>query len=113
MLFFGVFVLSSSVRAQEMGQIAGGYGEISVRAPGVYRNAQFAVSTQARRMGAKVQLVKVLKAEQQVVAGMNYRLCIRVKMIGSARRFRTATVVVYQNLRKKRVLTSWSFGRCG
>jgi hypothetical protein len=65
-LAFGVLVFNSSARAQETDPIVGGYGEISVRAPGVYRNAQFAVATQARRMGAKVQLVRVLKAEQQV-----------------------------------------------
>jgi hypothetical protein len=112
--FFGILVLgilafSSGVRAQEH-PIVGGYGSISVRSAEAQSAAKFAVSARARRTGKRIVLWKVLKAEQQVVAGMNYRVCMRVFENGKAR---TVTAVVYKNLRQKRSLTGWTVGRCG
>lgn len=108
-LGFGVMAFSSSVRAQDE-PIVGGYGKISARSADAQSSAKFAVSARARRTGKRIVLWKVLKAEQQVVAGMNYKVCMRVFENGKAR---TVTAVVYKNLRQKRSLTSWSAGGCG
>jgi hypothetical protein len=116
--FFGIIVLgtlafSSGVRAQEHSQdhpIVGGYGTISARSAEAQSAAKFAVAARARRTGKRIVLWKVLKAEQQVVAGMNYRVCMRVFENGKER---TVTAVVYKNLRRKWSLTSWTRGGCG
>ena len=49
-------------------------------------------------------LVKILQAQQQVVAGMNYKLVLRVRADGSER---DAEVVIYQNLKHQYEVTSW------
>jgi hypothetical protein len=58
----------------------------------------------------RVTLVKILKAEQQVVAGMNYRLCMTVKNQRGLRR--TVTAVVYETPNGFMRSTSWSTGGC-
>ena len=55
--------------------LVGGYSEVSVTNEQVIAAAQFAVKTQALSVerAPVITLVEILKAEQQVVAGMNYR----------------------------------------
>lgn len=108
-LVLGVFAFSSGVRAQEH-PFVGGYGSISAKSAEAQSAAKFAVSVRARRTGKRIVLWKVLKAEQQVVAGMNYRVCMRVFENGKAR---TVTAVVYKNLHRKWSLTSWRVRGCG
>lgn len=108
-LGFGVLAFSSSAFAQDE-PIVGGYGKISAKSAEAQSGAKFAVSTRARRTGKRIVLWKVLRAEQQVVAGMNYKVCMRVFENGKAR---TVTAVVYKNLKNKRSLTSWTTGGCG
>lgn len=108
-LVLGIMASNSGVHAQD-GPIVGGYGKISVKSAEAQSSAKFAVSARARRTGKRIVLWKVLMAEQQVVAGMNYKVCMRVFVSGKAR---TVTAVVYKNLRQKLSLTSWSAGGCG
>jgi hypothetical protein len=110
LLLLGIEVLNSHVRAQDNEPFAGGYIKMSADSPEAQSSAKFAVAARGRRMGKRIVLWKVVKAEQQVVAGMNYRLCMRVFENGRAR---TVTAVVYKNLRNKRSLTSWANSRCG
>jgi len=105
-LVLGIMAFTSGVYAQDV-PIAGGYGKISAKSAEAQGSAKFAVSARARRTGKRIVLWKVLNAEQQVVAGMNYKVCMRVFENGKAR---TVTAVVYKNLRNKRSLTSWSNG---
>jgi hypothetical protein len=107
-LIMGALAIQSQTHAQDT-PIVGGYGEISVRSAEAQSSAKFAVSARARRTRKRIVLWKVVKAEQQVVAGMNYRVCMRVFVGGKAR---TVTAVVYKNLRQKRSLTSWQPGGC-
>jgi Aspartic acid proteinase inhibitor len=102
-LFLGILVFGTSARAQD-DPIVGGYGEMSVKSAEALRNARFAVSARARKTGQKIDFVKLVKAEQQVVAGMNFKLRMRVRVKGKVK---TVTAVVYQNLRNKKSLTSW------
>jgi hypothetical protein len=108
-LVIGVLAFNSTVSAQD-GPIVGGYSSISPRSAEAQSAAKFAVAARARRTGKRIVLWKVVRAEQQVVAGMNYRVCMRVFENGKAR---TVTAVVYKNLRRKWSLTSWTRGGCG
>jgi hypothetical protein len=107
-LVIGAFAVNSQMLAQDE-PIVGGYGDMSVKSAEALRNARFAVSSRAKRTGQKIVFVKLLKAEQQVVAGLNYRLCMRVRLNG---RLRTVTAVVYKNLRNRKSLTNWKTGGC-
>lgn len=106
-LLFGAFALGAY--AQD-GQIVGGYGDISIKSREARSAASVAVTQHNRGIRDKVTLVKILKAEQQVVAGMNYRVCLQIKTRRGVNR--TITAVVYQPIRKKMRLTDWEAGGC-
>ena len=88
--------------------ITGAYGDLSVKSSEARVAAAIAIRQHAKR--EKVTLVRIVKAEQQVVAGMNYRICMSVR--GSNGRIRRVTAVVWQPIRKRKRLTNWSNGGC-
>ena len=98
----------SSVFAQQ-GPIAGGYADTSNSDPEVVAAARFAIKTERQKLHARITLLSIKHAEVQVVAGLNYRLCLRVKIKGKTR---NVNVVVYKNLKQKYSLTSWSADGC-
>ena len=73
-----VFALASNDHAQRVG----GYKEIPKTDAGAASAAAFAVSAEAEKKNAKIELVTVEHAESQVVAGTNYRLCLKVTTSG-------------------------------
>jgi hypothetical protein len=99
-----VFTNAGAVSARQTPPVAGGYSEVGANDPGVLRAARFATREEGRRLGRAVSLVAVRRAEQQVVAGLNYRLRLSVQIGGRARE---ADAVVYQNLKGAYSLTSW------
>ena len=109
-MIFGVSAAFTKVAAQTDEPISGGYGTASVTDKEVRKAAAFAVTTRAKRTGKAVTLVSIRKAEIQVVAGLNYRICMRVRE--GRRAVRTATAVVYRDLRKRMSLTRWKNGAC-
>jgi hypothetical protein len=90
-------------------QIAGGYGEASKTDPEVLSAARFVIKQERRKLGRQLSLISIERAEVQVVAGLNYRLCLKVKTKGKPRE---ATAVVYKNLKQKYSLSSWDAGGC-
>jgi hypothetical protein len=96
----------TGLHAQET-PMAGGYQSASVTQPDVMEAARYAVRKQKRKKS--VRLVSIERAETQIVAGMNYRLCLKVKIKGKTR---TVTTVVYKNLEQLYSLTSWKQGKC-
>lgn len=98
----------SSVFAQQR-PIVGGYADASNSDPEVMAAARFAIKTERQKLHARIALLSIKHAEVQVVAGLNYRLCLRVKIKG---RTRNVNVVVYKNLKQKYSLTSWSADGC-
>jgi len=106
MLAFGI---NATISAQDTGQITGGYGDTSVADKDVKSAAAFAVKTRTRQSGKSVALVKVVKAEVQVVAGLNYRICMKVRQGGKTQ---TVTAVVYKDLSNRRQLSRWKSGGC-
>ncbi len=92
-----------AARAQER-PIAGGYIERPTNDRGVTAAAAFAVRERGRQTRRRVTLLSIRRAETQVVAGLNYRLLLSVREGGEVR---DVTAVVYENLRRRRSLTSW------
>ena len=104
----GIHAMGTKVSAQE--DIAGGYGDMSVTDRDARQAAAFAVKTRSSKTSKKITLIKILKAEVQVVAGLNFRVCMRVRE--GKGRVQTVTAVVYRNLRNKRSLSRWKSGGC-
>jgi hypothetical protein len=91
-------------------QRAGGYKEVAKDSPEVEEAAEFAVNEQGRKQELTYKLVAIEKAESQTVAGINYRLCLKVSKDEEATEFVRA--VVYRNLQKQYSLTSWAQEDC-
>ena len=104
---FGIFAAESRVSAQN---ITGGYGDASVMDKDVRRAANFAVLTRSSITGRALKLVRIVKAEVQVVAGLNYRICMTIRE--GRKRAKTVTAVVYKDLRNRRSLSRWKAGGC-
>ncbi len=89
--------------------IAGGYAPTSVSKPDVKLAASAAVIQHGARHKESIKLVAIERAEQQVVAGMNYRMTLKIKRgakAGTAKIERVKTVV-YKDLQGKFALSSW------
>lgn len=83
--------------------LAGGYSPAEIDSD-VRTVAEFAVKTQAESTGRPLRLIKILKAERQVVAGLNYRLEI---VIADGSKRLKAGAVVWKKLDGSLALTSW------
>ena len=94
--------------------MVGGFARESVTNEQVVAAATFAIQTQEKALrkepgaeSAKLELIAILRAERQVVAGMNYRLNLKVKLNGQEK---TADAIVWwQAWRKPEPyqLTAW------
>ncbi len=104
---FGIFAAESRAFGQD---IAGGYGDASVSDKDVRAAANFAIKNRSRSTGKTFTLVRIVKAEVQVVAGLNYRVCMTVRE--GRKRAKTITAVVYKDLRNRRSLSQWKAGGC-
>ena len=96
-------------------QIVGGYKAIAADDAGAQAAAEFAVSAEAAKTSRSIELVSVHKAERQVVAGSNYRLCLKITSQGEdgeADVTHFVQAVVYQNLKREYKLTSWTKSDC-
>ena len=88
----------------------GGYAEASVKEKDVAAAAAFAVKAQEKTLQkkdappVKLALVKILSAQTQVVAGLNFRLKLSVRMHDAPKE---AEAVVYRKLSGEYELTSW------
>lgn len=90
--------------------IAGGYGEADVTDENVVAAAKFAIRKQSRKQKATLVLVEIKAAKMQVVAGLNYEVCM---LISSKAKLKSKPVeqlvktVVYKNLKNVYSLTNW------
>ena len=112
-IFVGCLIFFGSVSASyaQDGQITGGYGEASVKDAEVIKAANFAVKKAAKKEKATIKLIEIKKAQMQVVAGLNYEVCLQVSVKKSGKKAVTqyAKAVVYRNLKSVYSLTSWEF----
>lgn len=114
-VFFGG---TQTVRAQTEDikvPIVGGYSSVETTDAEVVSAANFAVKAQAKKQRGKIKLVNVVKAEQQVVAGRNYQMCLQVEVLEKGKKTavpQTVQTIVFLNLKQKRSLTSWAVAAC-
>lgn len=104
----GGLLIGIGCPSQAADHLVGGYSEASVTNAEVAAAVQFAVKTLAampERM-PDITLVEILSVSQQVVAGMNYRLRMKLKVDG---KHRNVEVVVWRKLDGKHELTSWEW----
>jgi len=95
--------------------MAGSYQNVDVSDSQIVEAAKFAVKAQAKKQKAKIKLSAISKAEQQVVAGMNYRLCLQVQVTEKDKKTavpQTIQIVVFRSLKQKYELTSWAIAAC-
>ncbi len=113
-LTFILFVTSCIIAGCAQEPMVGGFNKASVTGKEVLAAAAFAIKTQEKAMQApkggqstKLELVKILGAEEQVVAGINYQLNLKVKVNGKEKQ--AEAVVWWQAWRKPDPyqLTSW------
>jgi Aspartic acid proteinase inhibitor len=89
--------------------VPGGYSGVNLNDPDVKAAAEFAVAEQGRRDGVALSLLDIVQGQKQVVAGLNYKICIRAR---SGSTTRTAVAVIYKNLQQQYSLTSFQWGKC-
>src|SRR5581483_7469848 len=91
----------------------GGYREIDKSDEGAAAAAEFAVKEVSAKKEITYKLIEIEKAESQVVAGINYRLCLKIgyhKADDDATE--TIRVAVYRSLQNQYSLTSWAEEDC-
>ena len=97
-------------------QRTGGYREIDKTDEGAVAAAEFAVKNQSEKKEITYKLVEIEHAESQVVAGINYRLCLKIgyhKADDDVDTTEFVRVVVYRSLQNQYSLTSWAEENCG
>jgi hypothetical protein len=113
-LLFAMLGFTASLASQPMP--TGGYSAVSANMKDVRNAAAFAIRAETKALREKgdaratrLELVKIITAEKQVVAGMNYRLKLKVKANGKIRE--AEAVVWWQAWRKPApyTLTSWKW----
>ena len=97
-------------------QRTGGYREIDKGDEGAGAAAEFAVKAESEKKEMTYKLVSVEHAETQTVAGINYRLCLKIgyhKQDDDVDTTEFVRVVVYRSLQNQYSLTSWTEENCG
>ncbi|MBS1795349.1 MAG: hypothetical protein JSS81_15945 [Acidobacteria bacterium] len=106
---FVIFAFSAVARAQD-GPIAGGYGDTDVTDKGVVAAAKFAVKKHYRNTKWNATLDAIKNAKVQVVAGLNYQLCLQISTRNRSKKpvVQFVRAIVYRNLKNGFSLTSWT-----
>lgn len=105
---------------QQRVPIVGGFKEAATDDPEVVAAAEYAIRAQNEKEGGSLTLVSIAQAEYQVVAGMNYRLCLKVMAEDETDAdvdANSVQVVVYKKLtrqgeERKYELRSWVVRDC-
>jgi cystatin-C len=95
--------------------IVGGYKPVAKDDAGVLEAAEHALSERGEKESVSLKLVSVERAERQVVAGTNYRLCLRVGIDDEADdsdETQDVKVVVFRSLQNEYSLKSWEVADC-
>lgn len=88
----------------------GGFRAIAKTDPNAVAAVEFAVKTQGAKTNTEIGLIELIRAESQLVQGMNYRLCMHVVTEGGEPTFVQA--VVYVDLKRVHRLMSWADSDC-
>jgi hypothetical protein len=112
-IIFAIAIAFSS--AVVSAQRTGGYREIDKADEGAATAAEFAVKAESEKKEITYKLVSIEHAETQTVAGINYRLCLKVgyhKADDEAETTESVRVVVFRSLQNQYSLTSWTEENC-
>ncbi len=112
--YAGIFAVIAMVfvfASDGFGQMAGGYKVIASDDTAAQDAAEFAVVTQSAKTAKEISLIDIVKAERQIVAGSNYRMCLAIDTVGGETA--SVLVVVYVDLKGNRKLISWTASDCG
>lgn len=111
MIIVALYVASGSVSGllAQQPPVAGGYQEASKTDREIMSAAKFAIRKERRNEGVPLSLITIERAETQVVAGINYKLCLRVKVNGVTQ---DATAIVYKDLEQNYALSGWETTAC-
>jgi hypothetical protein len=109
MVFLAFYLTIGGALGSTAQQQTGGYQEAPKDDPAVVSAAKFAVSDQQTKQGGTVSLVSIKRAETELISGINYRLCLKVKVNGKSQ---TVTAIVNKTLDDRQTLTSWEAGGC-
>jgi hypothetical protein len=101
-------VHATPVVTEAAAPIAGGWQPAAID-ESVQEIARFALAERQLQEAKPLRLLSVREASRQVVAGLNYRLRLRVKRGG---RDREASATVYQDLQGQRRLIAWEWQPC-
>lgn len=111
-----VWVLAMVFAASVVTANQGAYSPVAVTNTEVVAAAEFAINAQEQHLqderkteSTRLKMIKILSAQQQVVAGMNYRLILKVNIDGQEKE--AEAVVWWQAWRKPDPyqLTSWTW----
>ena len=91
--------------------IVGGYKVIANDDPDAVAAAEFAVTEQGKKENIIIKLLSIEHAERQVVAGTNYKFCMRVGK-GEDPEDVDVKVIVFRSLQKKYTVKSWEEETC-
>ena len=96
-------------------QRTGGYRELDKADEGASAAADFAVKTESEKKEITYKLVSIEHAEAQTVAGINYRLCLKIgyhKQDDDVDTTEFVRVIVNRSLDNQYSLTSWTEEKC-
>lgn len=105
---FFLLVMLAFVPVSQAQQV-GTYVLASTQNKEVLKAVKFAVTTEQQKSGKRLTFKSILQAQTQVVAGLNYKVCLKVKEQGKVK---TAEAVIYKNLQNAYELTSWEWKEC-
>lgn len=113
-MMFAAFAVFFACASAASAQVVGGYKSIAVDDAGAVAAADFAVADHSEKNEVSLEVVSIQKAERQIVQGINFRLCVEVKVVEEGNDdTQFVEVVVYQDLKKAYKLTSWKPDACG
>lgn len=113
-IFAALFIFSGGAAqsfAQQEVPMTGAYMKADAKNKDVITAAEFAAKTQGKTEKATIKVVSIGTAKTQVVAGINYQVCMQVsvkKKAAKAAAKRFVTAIVYRNLQNRYSLTSWT-----
>lgn len=86
--------------------VTGGFAAADINNAGVIKAARFAITERKQQTGSKLALQQIVQAQTQVVAGLNFQLCMKVRQSKPAKTM-WVMAKVYQNLEQQMQLSQW------
>ena len=110
LLFIALFCLLTGYTAKaQQPPTSGGYVEVDVDNKEIAYSVKVALDIKSKETKENYKLDTIYKAEMQVVAGKNYRVCLSVyvPVEGEANEYFNVQFVLYRNLKGEYKLTKW------